>query len=100
MLTGSDFTNPFFNGSTIQAFKKMLRISNSQKLLLSLPSGEANISEVTDFVLYVVYNRPLKQKTPGKSHYNMPMKKKKQTKSRKKKYNTGMELPPDQAILS
>ena len=52
-LTGSDFTNPFFNRSKIQAFKKMLRMSNSHKLLLSLPSGEPNISEVTDFVLHL-----------------------------------------------
>ena len=54
-LTGSDFTDPFFNRSKIQTFKKMLRISNSHKLLLSLPPGEPNISEVTDFVLHVVY---------------------------------------------
>ena len=54
-LTGSDFTNPFFNRLKIQTFKKMLRISNSHKLLLSLPPGEPNISGVTDFVLHVVY---------------------------------------------
>ena len=66
MLTGSDFTNLFFNGSKIQAFKNMLRISNSHKLLLSLPSGKPNISEVTDFVLHVVYNRQLKEKSPGR----------------------------------
>ena len=59
-LVGSDFTNSFFNRLKIQAFKKMLRISNFHKLLLSLPSGEPNISEVTDFVLHAVYNRPLK----------------------------------------
>ena len=50
-LTGSDFTNPFFSRSKIQPFKKMLRISNSHKFLLSLPSGEPNLSEVTDFLL-------------------------------------------------
>ena len=63
-LTGSDFTNLFFNRSKIQACKTTLRISNSHKLLLSLPSGEPNISEVTDFVLHVVYNRPLIKKNP------------------------------------
>ena len=94
-LTGSDFTNPFFNSSKIQAFKKMFRIYNSHKLLLSLPSGESNISEV----LHVVYNGPLKEKTTGESPYNMLLKKKKQTKSRKKKYNASMELPPDQSSL-
>ena len=77
----------------------MLRISNSHKLFLSLPSGKPNISEVTKFVLHVVYNRPLKEKNPGKPRYNMLMKKKKQTKSRKKKYTTSMELPPDQSLL-
>ena len=66
-LTGSDFTNLFFNRSKIQACKTTLRISNSHKLLLSLPSGEPNISEVTDFVLHVVYNRPLIKKKPSAS---------------------------------
>ena len=54
-----------------------MRISNSHKLILSLLSGEPNISEVTDFVLYVAYNRPMKEKNPRKLHYNMLMKKKK-----------------------
>ena len=49
-LTGSDFTNTFFNRFKIQAFKKMLRIPNSHKILLSLPSEDPNISEVIDFV--------------------------------------------------
>ena len=89
-MIGSDFTNPFLNHSKIQAFKKNFRISNSHKLLLILPSGEPNISEVTNFVLHVVYNRPLEEKTPGESRYNMLMKKKKKTKSRKKKYSTRM----------
>ena len=77
----------------------MLRKSNSHKLLLSLPSGEPNISEVTYFVLHVVYNMTLKEKTAGESRYNMLMKKKKQAKSRKKKYNTSMELSPNQSSL-
>ena len=98
-LTGSDFTNLFLNSLKIRAFKKMLRKSNSHKLLLSLPSGELNISEVTYFVLHVVYNMPLKEKTAGESRYNMLMKKKKQAKSRKKKYNTSMELSPNQSSL-
>ena len=76
-----------------------MRISNSHKLILSLLSGEPNISEVTDFVLHVAYNRPMKEKNPRKLHYNMLMKKKKQIKSRKKKYNTSMELHPDQSLL-
>ena len=99
-LTGSDFTHRFFDCLKIPALKKMLRISNSHKLLLSLPSDESNGSEVTDFVLHVVYNRLLKEKTPGESLYNMLTKKKKQTKSRKKKYNTSMELPLDQSSLN
>ena len=66
-LTGSDFTNPFFNRSKIKAFKKMLKTPNSHKLLLSLLSGQPNIDEVTDFVLHIVYNRPLKEKSPGES---------------------------------
>ena len=41
----------------------------------------------------------MKEKNPGESRYNMLVKKKKQTKSREKKYNTSMELPPDQSSL-
>ena len=99
MLTGSDFTNPFFNRSKIQPFKKMLRISNSHKFLLSLPSGEPNLSEVTDFLLMLYIIGHWKKKTTGESCYNRLMKKKKQTKSRKKKYNTSMDLPPDHSSL-
>ena len=98
-LTWSYFTHRFFNRSKIQAFKKMLRICNSHKLLLSLPSDKSNRREVTDFVLHVVCNRLLKEKTPGESRYNMLTKKKKQTNSGKKNYNTSMELPPDQCSL-
>ena len=95
MLTGSDFTSPFFNRLKIQAFKKILRISNSHKLLLSLPSGKPNISEVIDFVLHVVllnvlhvlhrFTRPLKEKTPGELRYNMLMR-------RKSKQRTGRKV--------
>ena len=98
-LTGSDFTHRFFNCLKIQAFKKMLRISTSHKLLLSLLSDKSNGSEVTDFVLHVVYNRLLKEKAPGESRCNILTKKKKQTKSRKKEYNTSMKLPPSQSSL-
>ena len=30
-----------------------------------------NIKEVTDYVIHIVYNRPLKEKTLGDARYNM-----------------------------
>ena len=98
-LTDSDFTKPFFNRSKIQPFKKVLRISNSHQLLLSLPSGEPNISEATDFLLMLYIIGHWKKKTTGEWSYNRLLKKKKQTKSKKKKYNLSMDLPPDHSSL-
>lgn len=76
----------------------MLKTSNSHKLLSSISSGEPDIIDVIDFVLHIVYNRPLKEKTPWEASYNMMMKKK-QTKDRKKKYSTTKDLPLDQSSL-
>ena len=83
-LTGSDFTNPFYNRSKIYAFKKMLKTRNSYQLLPSILSGQPNIPEVTDFVLHIVCNRPKKEKTPGEARYTMLMQKKKMTKDKKR----------------
>ena len=77
----------------------MLKTPNSHKLLLGLLSGQPNIDEVTDFVLHIVYNRPLKEKSPGESRYNMLIKKKNQTGRKKEKNNTSKDLPPDQGLL-
>ena len=43
----------------------MLEITKSNKLLLTLLSGQPNIEEVTNFVLQIVYNRPYKEKSLG-----------------------------------
>ena len=58
-------------------------------------SGVPNISEVTRFVLQIIYNRPLKEKSPGESRYNMLTSKKQSN----KKYPTSKALPPDQSSL-
>ena len=61
-LTGSDYTNPFFNRSKIQSFRKMLKTPNSHKLLQTMSSGTVDVSEVTNFILHIIYNRPLNEK--------------------------------------
>ena len=76
----------------------MLKTPNSHNLLLSLLSRRPDIDQVTDFVLHIIYNRPIREKCPGESRYNMLTKKKKQGNT-KKKYNTSKELPPDQSSL-
>ena len=99
-LTGSDFTFPFFGRSKTNAFKKMIRTPESHRLLSSIQSGQPNIKDVTNFVLHIIYNRPLKEKTPGEARYNMMMQKKKQQKEgKKKKKTTTKDLPPDQSSL-
>ena len=77
--------------SKIQSFRKMIKTSNSHKHLLTMLSGVPNISEVTRFVLQIIYNRPLKEKSPGESRYNMLTSKKQSN----KKYPTSKALPPD-----
>ena len=51
------------------------------------------------YMLYIIDNWKKKALDAGEWHYNMLMKKKKQIKSRKKNYNTSMELSPDQKLL-
>ena len=39
-------------------------------LLLTLESSEANIYQLIDIILHVIYNRQAKEKTPGESRYS------------------------------
>lgn len=90
-LTGSDYTNPFFRRSKIRSFKKLLKLPDKCALLTSMLSGKADVDQVTDFVLHIIYNRPLREKTPGDSRYAMLfVKNGKQT-----KFAPTKSLPPD-----
>ncbi len=67
VLTGSDFTQPFFGRSKYRSFKKMRQNPETISLLSSLSSADADLDQVIYFVLHVIYNRPKKEKTPGDS---------------------------------
>ena len=97
-LTGSDFTFPFYYRAKITVFRKMLKSKDSYKLLESMATCEPNIKDVTEFVLRIVYNRPLKEKTLGEARYNILKTKKKDSKGRTI-YPSSKSLPPDQSSL-
>ena len=97
-LTGSDYTNPFFNRTKMTSFRKMLKIPSSYKLLNSLATENVNVSDVTKFILNIIYNRPLKERTPGESRYKMLLTRRKTGKE--KKYPSSKALPPDQKSLT
>ena len=59
---------------------------------------EPNIKDVTEFVLRIVYNRPLKEKTLGEARYNILKTKKNDSKGRTI-YPSSKSLPPDQSSL-
>ena len=94
-LTGSDYTNPFFRRSKIQSFKKLMKLPEKCALLESMLGGNADIDQVVDFVLHVIYNRPLCEKTPGDSRYAMLIIKK----GKKTKFAPTKSLPPDYKSL-
>ena len=71
VVTGSDFTQPFFGRSKFRCLKKMKDNPQTMSLLSSLESSEIIMNDVTDFILHVIYNRPKKEKTPGDSRYAM-----------------------------
>ena len=48
-----------------------------------------------DFILYVLYNRPRKEKTPGDSHYAMKI----SGKGKKRKFTQSQRLPPDRKSM-
>ena len=97
-LTGSDFTNPFFGRTKVTAFKKLLLKKVYYSKLKSLGTESVNIGEVIDFILHIVYNRPLKEKTAGESRYRMLLTSKK-TGDKKKKYPSSRAIVPDERSL-
>ena len=98
-LTGSDFTHPFYGRTKVTSFKKLLKNKVYCMKLATLGTESVNIEEVIDFVLHIIYNRPLKEKTPGESRYKILLTAKKQAKGKKKKYPSSKVLPPDQSSL-
>ena len=54
-------------------------------------NGNADVDKVIDFVLHIIYNRPLREKKPGDSRYAMLFVKK----GKKTKFAPTKSLPPD-----
>ena len=97
VLTGSDYTSTFFGKTKLTCFKRMISRPETCQLLGSLSTPHANIDEVSEFVLRVIYNRPRKEKTLGDARYNMLFLK---GKGKNKKYASTKALPPDANSLS
>ena len=73
-LTGSDFKDPFYNQSKIAIFKRLLINPPFRQNLSHLSTDYV---DVTRFILYIVYKRPLRESAPGESQYIMLIKKNK-----------------------
>ena len=97
ILTGSDYTSTFYGKTKYTCFKRMVARPDSMFLLNSLSSPNANISEVSEFVLRVIYNRPKQEKSLGQARYNMLFVKQK---GKKRKYASTKALPPDATSLA
>jgi len=95
VLTGSDFTQPFYGRSKYRCFKKMQSNPGNMKLLSTLEQPEAKSDEVIDFILHILYNRPKREKTPGDSRYAMMM----SGKGKKRKFTPSQRLPPDRKSM-
>ena len=55
-LTGSDFTRTFYRRFKIQSLKKLMKTPSKADLLRSLQTENATVSEVTDFVIHIIYS--------------------------------------------
>ena len=73
--------------------KEELSHPSTIKLIYFLSSKKADIAEVIDFILHVVYNRPKREKSPGENRYTMLKGKK------KKKFVETKLLPPGEQSL-
>ena len=98
-LTGSDFTNPFFGRTKVTSFKKLLLNVMYCSKLDTLGTESVNIDDITDFILHIIYNRPLHEKTPGESRHQMLLKARKRSKDDRKRYPSSKAIPPDQSSL-
>ena len=73
----------------------MLTQPSAINLLSSLATVRADIAQIIDSVLHIVYNRPKRENTPGKSRYAMLFIKK----GKKKVFVQTKQLPPDKRSL-
>ena len=96
VLTGSDYTSFFFGKTKYTCFKRMIAHPESCFLLKSLNHPNANIGEVIEFVVRIIYNRPKSEKTLGDARYNMLFIKSKD----KKKFASTKCLPPGEISLA
>ena len=91
-LTGCNYTAPFFGRSKYNIFKNMQKHSNAEKLLLSLNTERVEVTDVTDFIIHIVYNRPKSEKTAAQSRYATAIKMNKIG----KKFNNNKQIPPEE----
>ena len=96
VLTGSDYTSSFFGKTKYTCFKRMIAHPESCSLLKSLNHPNANIGEVIEFVLRIIYNCPKSEKTLGDARHNMLFIKSKD----KKKFASTKCLPPHEISLA
>ena len=82
---------PFLKKTKYTWFKRMIAHPESCSLLNSLNDPNANIGEVIEFVLRIIYNHPKSEKALGDTRYNMPF-----IKSKDKKFASTKCLPPDE----
>ena len=66
-LTGSDYTSTFYGKTKYTCFKRMIARPDTALLLKSLNFPLANVAEVTEFVLRVIYNRTRREKNTRRS---------------------------------
>ena len=73
----------------------MLTQTSTINLLSSLATVRVDVAQIVDFVLRIVYNRPKREKAPGKSRYAMLFVKK----GEKKVFVQTKQLSPDERSL-
>ena len=73
----------------------MISKTESYQLLRSLNTPNADIKDVTDFTLQIIYNKPRKEKSPTDSRYAMIY----VGKGSKKKFVSTKQIPPDTQSL-
>ena len=57
-LTGSDYTNPFFQRTKVQSFTWMVVVPSSVSLFSSIKLEDVDIPAAIKFILQIIYNRP------------------------------------------
>ena len=95
VLTGSNYTSPFFRKTKVQSFKRMVAAPSSVSLLSSMKSENVDIPVVIKFILQIIYNRPKMEKTPAETRYRILFEKKES----KNKFSSTTFIPPNQSSL-